>query len=712
MPVFRRLVPAGKKSRMALDAYSPCPCGSGKKFKWCCQPIHVEINKAFAQDAEGQHEAALRALSDVVAQNPANPEAWGRKAQLLYENGRLEEAENALQKALEINPNYPFGHLLRGMFRQNEGETSGALLLFRKAAELYDPEARDVLGQVYALIAESEFKSSRPVAARAAFKMAARFQPANEELRKGFENLFGDQSRLPPAARREYTFQSLPASAGEARRQAWDRALASAATGKLTDAAAAFEQVTQDDSENAAAWYNLGLVRAWLGDNHRAIEALDQYVAREPDEKRAGAAWTLAEVLRCGHGMEEEANYLEHALMYQIRDGASLSSVLREWEGTNRLVGMQVSQEQGYLTGLVLEQGPALTPSLAAAHAPGIGAYLMVVADRLRLWNTDAKALERVRDEVRQRLGASLSQPRAVVVPAGFGEVLSECLVFPVRIPDNEEARRRVQAHVQQFFEETWIHRPLRSLNLIPPIDAAGHPTLRRKLIGAVQFLQDCAQPAPAFEYNFDRLRRKLGLLADGQGSPAVAPDIGAMSAAELSALTPENLSDEDLEAAYQSALKLDARELAARFAHGLIARPPRADRGDRYPWYAHLVQMALAEGDSAAALDQLNHGEKSDCEHNEGRRRNDYELRRAQIHAKRGETAEAQGVFERLIERAPSELRFRGSAAEAMLSARQPAQALRFAEEGLVKAREQNNRDSEGYFLELVAAAKKQKGS
>jgi len=32
--------------RMALDQYDPCPCGSGKKFKWCCLPIHVEIDRA------------------------------------------------------------------------------------------------------------------------------------------------------------------------------------------------------------------------------------------------------------------------------------------------------------------------------------------------------------------------------------------------------------------------------------------------------------------------------------------------------------------------------------------------------------------------------------------------------------------------------------------------------------------------------------------
>src|SRR5262249_3511792 len=165
---------------MAPDNYSPCPCGSGKKFKWCCQPIYTLINKAFRQDSEGQHEAALHTMDELVTQQPANPEAWGRKAQLLYQNNRVDDAEAALQKALEINPKYPFGHYLRGMFRQNEGETAGALLLFRKAAELYDPEARDILGQVYAMIADSEFKMNRPVAARAAIQMAMHYQPAND----------------------------------------------------------------------------------------------------------------------------------------------------------------------------------------------------------------------------------------------------------------------------------------------------------------------------------------------------------------------------------------------------------------------------------------------------------------------------------------------------------------------------------------------------
>jgi tetratricopeptide (TPR) repeat protein len=697
---------------MAFDAYSPCPCGSGKKFKWCCQPIHVQIDKAFRLDADGQHEAAFRIMDEVTTAHPSNPEAWGRTAQLLYQNGRLDEAENALQKALEINPQYPFGYLLRGMFRQQEGERAGALLLFRKAAELYDPDAKDILAQVYSLIADAELKSNRPVAARAALKMCLHLRP-NDELSKEMEEIFGAKSRLPMAARREYTFMSPPVSASVERRAAWDRSLAGTTKGKLTDAARAFEQLTAENPDDAAAQYNLALTRAWLGENRGALEALTNYVHLEPDESRAASAWALGEVLRFGQGMEDQADYIEHSALFQIRDPQRLFNLLQEWQRDNHLTAVQVRQEDGLVTGLIMDRAGLVTAGTAANPYPKLGAYLLIVGEVVRLWSTNEEALERARQDLQQSVGPGLSEVRLVRGPAHFGDVFAEALVFPIGVADHEEAEKQVREHVQRYFEETWIHRPLHSLNNIPPIDAAGHATLRKQLLGVVQFLQECAASVPP-AYDFDRLRRKLGLLTGGapvaQPGAAAAPvEIAAMNAAELAALRPETLTDEQVEQAYQVAQKLDARELASHFAKAIVDRPPRPDRPDRFPWYTYLVQTALAEGDTQTALQYVDEGEKADCEQNEGRRRNDYELRRAQVLAKRGDGESARDVLERLIARVPDELRYCGTAAESMLSLKQGAAALHFAEQGLAKARQKNDRESEQYFLELLGAAKKQ---
>jgi tetratricopeptide (TPR) repeat protein len=696
---------------MALDQYSPCPCGSGKKFKWCCQPIHAEIARAFEQEGQGQHETALRIMDEVVAKHADNPEAWCQKAQLLFSQERLDDAEAALQKALDLNPNYPFAYFLRGRFRHAEGEFPGALLLCRKAAELYDPAAGPVLSEVYAAITDCELKLNRPIAARAALELAIRHEPANHELRKGLEGVFGEGSRFPPVARRAYSYLGPPAEAPAERRSAWQRALGRATTGRLADAARAFEQLTAEDANDAAAWYNLSLTRAWLGDNHNALEALDRYVNLEADARRASAAWSLGEVLRCGYGMENETDYLEYSYTFPIGEPQRVVQQLREFERERRLVGVQVRQEEGILTGLVLQKVTGLTPEHAASQAPRLAAYLMILGNMLRVWNVNRTALEEVAEDLRQRTEGALAEPHFRTSPPVFPDVLSEAMSFPLGAGDQAAQEARVREGMERFFEDTWIHRPRVSLQGVPPVDAAGHGVLRTKLEGVIAFTEECGQLA-GFPYDFERLRRKLGLV---QAAPAAeggaAPDIGALSAAELASLEVEKLGDEQLEQAYQAAQKLDARDLGGRFARALVERPARAERADRYTWFNHLINLALAEGDSAAALDYVNQGEKADCEQNEGRRRNDYELRRAQIHAKRGEMDAAQDAFDRLIERVPSELRFRSSAAEAMLSARQGARALRFAEAGLATARQQNNRDSEQHFLELVAAAKKQAG-
>jgi len=698
---------------MAMDPYASCPCGSGKKFKWCCQPIHQPIDRAFEQDAQGQHETAMKMMDEVVAEHPGNPEVWGRKAQLLYQNGKVEEAEAALQKAYEINPRYPAGHLLQGMFRYNEGENAGALLLFRKAAEYFDPEARDFLAEVHGLIANCELRMKRPIAARAALDRAIHEAPANTDLRDGLEDIFGAKSRLPAAARIEYRFQSpSPTLTGE-RRAAWDRVLSGAAKGKLTEAVAAFEKLTQEDENDSAAWYNLALARAWLGNNADALQALDRYVALEKDEDKASAAWALGEVLRYGQGMEQQADQLEYSYIYQIRDPRPLGGFLQDLESTRRLIVVPTPEEQGVLNAMVLDTPTALITAAPSTQPAPLAANLLVLRNILRIWNTNKDALDRLRGDLQNKLGPALTEPREQTNTAAFHDIVLQAVAFPAGVADKTVAENQVREHAQKYFEETWIHKSLRSLNGVPPIDAAGHANLRKKLRGVIQFMEDCAGNGILAEYDFNRLRRKLGLL--GAAAPVekagegIHLDIPGMSTAELGSLPMETLTTDQLEMAYQASQKLDAHELASSFARTLISRPPAQGKTDRYPYYSYLVQRALHEGRPDEALDIVNEGEKADCEQNDGGRRNDYELRRGQVHAKRGEAEQAADVFQHLIDRMPTNMKYRGAAAEAMLALKQPSKALRFAEEGLAKARQQNDRDSEGYLMELAGAAKKQ---
>jgi tetratricopeptide (TPR) repeat protein len=696
-----------------LDSYSPCPCGSGKKFKWCCQPIYDRINHAWEQEANGQHDAALAALQQVTRDHPGNPEVWGQYARMLRLHQRLEEAEQALEKAFAINPNYPYGLLLRALFRSEEGEATGALILARRAVDAYDPEAHPFLADAYFLISQCEHQLQHPLATRAALKLAAHHAPEVEEFRTALDDLFGPQARVPECVRKDYTFLPSSVELTGLARQAWEQVLRGTLPARLSDLPRLFEPVTQQAPENAAAWYNLGLSRAWLGDNRGALEALNRYLDLETDDSRATDAGALMEVLRCGAGIEAECDYHEYALSIPIRNPEAAGQLLNEWARAGRLRPLQQAPE-GTLLAILLEFTTAqlVTVGRPAAETGTLAGFVTVMGPMLMFTSPRRESFDRVREELRQRLSLALGETQERTVTIHFANVIADALLFPVvQLPDAAERLRR---HAQNYFEETWTNKPRLALRHNTPIDAAAHPRLRKDLLGIIRFTEDCSRLTPGFDYDFDRLRRKLGLVGGAPAAPAAPAatgslDIPAMGTAELAGLDATALDLLQLEQAYQAAVKLDAQELATHFARTLVARPTQPDHTDRWPWYTYLTQRAVQEGNTDAALDYVNEGERVDCEHNEGRRRNDYELRRGQLHAKRGEVDAAEDVFRRLIERVPDNLRFRGSAAEAMLSLRQGQRALRFAEEGLQAARHANDRDTEQYLLELAAAARKQ---
>jgi tetratricopeptide (TPR) repeat protein len=701
---------------MTLDPYAPCPCGSGKQFKWCCQPLYGGIERAFMQEEEGQHDAAERIMDEVVAQNEGNPEAWGQKARLLSMHGKLEEADNALERAFALSPNYPFGLLLRATFRHHEGEIPGALLLARRAAAQYSAEAHDRLAEVYFLIYDCESRLRHPIAARAALRLVLHYTPADEQLRQSFDALYGPEGRLPEAARHDYQLLPPAGDSGPEKKAAWDKARQSVASPRLGDLVHIYEPLTRSDSTDAPAWFNLGLAHAWLGENKTALDALNQYLDLESDEARATRAAALTEVLRTGQGMEDECDYQEHSFTFPMRNPDPIIALVREWLGGGRLLQAPPPQE-GSFFGLILDLTPTglITAGAAPSETAPMAGYLLILGGIFRVWGPNKDAVVRLRDELRSRLSIPLGEAVETRGPIEYQDAVSEALIFPTG-PAVKLSMERVVEQAGKFYEEKWIHRPRRSLLGNSPLDAVGSTRLKKRLFGVIDFLKDCAAATMIKEYDFDRLRRKLGLTTATPSKATETPagtvsNIPSMNSAELGALKVETLSDEQLEQAFQTAQKLDAREMTINFARALVGRPANSARPDRYPLYSFLIQRALSDGDKDAALDYVNDGEKADCEQNEGHRRNDYEFRRAQVHAKRGEVEQADDVFRRLIERVPTELKYRTSAAEAMLSLKQGARALRFAEEGLTEAQRQKNGDAEQHMQELAGAAKKQIG-
>ena len=703
---------------MAPNPYDSCPCGSGKKFKWCCAPYFDRIELALDQQQQGQHEMALKTMEAVANDHPTHAPVWGYYAHMLYVEGQVEKAEQVLEKAFQVQPNFPMGLLLKGIFRQQEGEVIGALMLFRKAAEAYDPQAHDQLGQVYEMIARHEILLNRPVAARAALERAVHFSPADAELRQQYDGMFGDQSRLPLAARKKYSF----------RKTVKPVAVDAAATGKFSDVRAAFEDLTKRVPDDPAGWFNLGLVRAWLGEQPAAVEALQKSVELEWDDAKAEETAALVEVLRCGHGMENDSDYTEFRVYMPVRDPQAVFGLLQAWDQERKILAPQADPDGQFFSCMVVEELPSLLDT-GTTMAKAV-ANLTIAGGVLRLWHADKDSVKKVAAEVRERVNLAVGEPVEGQGPAQFGDVIQPALAYPVRTADISQAESKLRDSATHYFEDVWAHRPLRSLGGATPLDAAGSKLLRKRLLGVIRFLADClAGAAPRKQaggqvvgidvYDFDRLRHKLGATVQAPGeAPAIAvpeeakpkTDFAAMSAADLAGVDAGSLSPVELEDAMRAALKLDARELAVRFAKAGAAKPFDAARPDRYPLFACQIAGATADGDPAAALKAADEGAKYDAEHNAGKRANEYGIQKAKLLARKGDHDAAAKEFDDLIARNPDEPKFYVTATEAMLSAKQGAKALHFAEQGLAKARSSGNRDLQGACLELAEAARRLK--
>src|SRR5436305_3972535 len=109
----------------AVDPYSPCPCGSGEKFKWCCQKVESYAERAQRMVDNGQFESALKPLGEGLAKFPDNPWLLTRKALIEL---HLKQAEAAKQT-------------LRALLKKHPDHLGGTILMTRLAMETEGPHA-------------------------------------------------------------------------------------------------------------------------------------------------------------------------------------------------------------------------------------------------------------------------------------------------------------------------------------------------------------------------------------------------------------------------------------------------------------------------------------------------------------------------------------------------------------------------------------------
>jgi tetratricopeptide (TPR) repeat protein len=128
----------------------PCQCGSGKKYKHCCQaqtdvrvtrPPAVDVSVPGLLRAAMEHHQAGRLpqaealYRQILQAAPNNPDALHLLGLIAHQAGKIEIAVDLISRAIRINPSGPMYYNL-GVALQARGEMDAAVESYRKALAL------------------------------------------------------------------------------------------------------------------------------------------------------------------------------------------------------------------------------------------------------------------------------------------------------------------------------------------------------------------------------------------------------------------------------------------------------------------------------------------------------------------------------------------------------------------------------------------------
>jgi tetratricopeptide (TPR) repeat protein len=519
---------------MSQDPYSVCPCGSGRKLKFCCGDILTDLIRIQRLE-ENQPEAAEKQLRDLLAKFPNREVIVAELTMLLCQSGNYADAKELVTAFLKRNPDHPRGLvLLSRIALVTEGYEGSRRLLhrtFQISSRTYPLEIAElaVAIGVY-MVAAHEYMGGREHIA-----LGARLA-GPERGRKYLMNLamLEADAVIPGVLRTPHML--LPVTGDSEFMQHDQRARKLSSIGCWEPAAILYSRMTETHPDNGAVWHNLGLCRAWDGRSSEAAGALHQAATLLSDFDVAAETEALAQIL------DQRLPDRQYKLVrydFPVQSGSQLLTVLDDAPVFLRYPDEGSDEDEGESTIPAGMQRVAMYDQLQRPPQPGpvtdVSQLSEVVADLevLDLVDETQAGVSGIRTPilrvsvVEDQANDVLQQLRSVcgdlLLPAEGGQPEPAVVVlqprdareFDIRLhmPDSmsKSQFRDLLRGANDQLAEKWMHRPVLALGGRTPLQAATDPGSRVALAGAVLALSVNAR---YFDRVFSEslLRQKLSL--------------------------------------------------------------------------------------------------------------------------------------------------------------------------------------------------------
>jgi len=603
---------------MALvDPYSSCPCGSGQKYKWCCQKVEAYSERAQRLLDSGQYESALKPLEEGLAKVPDNVWLLTRKAMVHLHLNQIAAAVVPLRAILQKDPAHLAASiLLTRVAFETEGPHAG-VAQFQQAMSARPPEERKELASLASFLGSALNQAGFPAAAIKHLELAGWLAGKEDKQDVAALRAIRSNPAVSDWEKNPYRLAPTPDQVSEPFRESFERALGWANEGLWSAAASAFELLATGSAAGAVAARNRGLCCLWLADHEGAVTALRRYIAR------TGPTTEAVDLEALCQSIEEPAPHdlieFDH-LTWPIRNRDGLLAALRAdntcVEGSNRPVDPGDPSSPEVVRFFVLDRPRiAAKAGLTRQEIPLVDAQVLVGLDTVILEAHDDGRLDHLIDRFTTTAGLNIppSHPRTKVIgqEPRYQLALTRRWQIPPDVSETEEDRLNLE-HVAHLVREIWPKTPHPALRWRSPLEAAAAGDAETALRAAVRQVEASNEVLGGL-IDWIQLRSKLHLKPE----PAILPDrldIDQLHLSRLSLIPVEQLDDEQLLALYHHCDHWGVRSVVNRVGRLIDQRPSLLIKGGIEPitLYGELAIDAAQRNNRAEAESWLARGRQS----------------------------------------------------------------------------------------------------
>jgi tetratricopeptide (TPR) repeat protein len=505
---------------MAVDPYALCPCGSGKKLKFCCADLAADIEKIDKLAASDQPHAALQHVEKLLAKEPDRASLLDIRAMLELSMHDFDAAEKTLQHFLAAHPDNASAHAQAALLAAARGDTKLAIArlqdAFEHTGDAIPARVFEAVGGVgHALLIEGHI-----VAARAHLLLYAGMAPSGDNRAIELLLRLNLQGGLPLLLRENLVLAEAPS--GLKNQAAFDEAVRLARRGQWRRAEAEFAKLLDPAAPPPAVLYNLAVVCGWQACEAELAQGLHHYAKLDVPRDDAVEAEALAQLVDPNL---EDPQIESVRITFPIHDEDAAAERLAS---DRRIEPYELDPEtldedetaRPRSTHILLDRTPPRSGAdLKLEDAPNVVAFLSLYGKRTdRSARLEATTDRGAESEHATRLIAEILGD--AVGPEEASDVVGEksqsdaALSWRWRLPDDTPlAHRRKLLHERRRIAilDDWTTAPRAALGGLAPRDAAAKPELRIPLLASVLIVEQAAIDPQEREL-FQELREKLGL--------------------------------------------------------------------------------------------------------------------------------------------------------------------------------------------------------